>query len=284
MSTSTASFSVASMMLSAVNGLFAALGEEPDETLSAYLISMLQDEEALDFAELKDIVAGFSPSFDALPDSQQHGLLVQLVKQGRHQQRPIEREQVTQVNMKQREQQSPSYKQPVQPEQQDTVETNQPNAQQAEADRQQAATLLELYPGSSPAYLNHVLHNICHDRLEDAAHWLMDQDNLEVCEADWHARQEQLQRDAEEAARQEKINRKKLLEKYHLQAVPISAQTHIPTQSRQGTKSKNQVRYREGVAVTAKGEKYVLEKVGQDWDGGSTGKVVTKGKRGKGFV
>ena len=68
-------------MLSAVNGLFAALGEEPDETLSAYLISMLQDEEALDFAELKDIVAGFSPSFDALPDSQQHGLLVQLVKQ-----------------------------------------------------------------------------------------------------------------------------------------------------------------------------------------------------------
>ena len=69
----------------------------------------------------------------------------------------------------------------------------------------------------------------------------MDQDNLEVCEADWHARQEQLQRDAEEAARQEKINRKKLLEKYHLQAVPISAQTHIPTQSRQGTKSKVQI-------------------------------------------
>ena len=46
----------------------------------------------------------------------------------------------------------------------------------------------------------------------------------------------------------------------------------------------NQVRYREGQIVTAKGEKYVVEKVGPDWDGGSTGKVVTKGKRGKGFV
>ena len=86
---------------------------------------------------------------------------------------------------------------------------------------------------------NHCRHIL--STLQDAAHWLMDQDNLEVCEADWHARQEQLQRDAEEAARQEKINRKKLLEKYHLQAVPISAQTHIPTQSRQGTKSKVQI-------------------------------------------
>ena len=77
--------------------------------------------------------------------------------------------------------------------------------------------------------------------LQDAAHWLMDQDNLERSEAHWFARQEQLQRDAEEAARQEKINRKKLLEKYHLQAVPSSAQTHVPMQSRQGTKSKVQI-------------------------------------------
>jgi len=36
--------------------------------------------------------------------------------------------------------------------------------------------------------------------------------------------------------------------------------------------------------VTAKGEKYVTEKSGQEWDGGSKGKVVTKGKRGKGIV
>ena len=69
------------MTASAVNGLFAALGEEPEETLAAYLVSTLQGDEALDFVELKDIIAGFSPSFDALPDSKQNGLLVQLVKQ-----------------------------------------------------------------------------------------------------------------------------------------------------------------------------------------------------------
>ena len=46
------------------------------------------------------------------------------------------------------------------------MEDTQAGAQQAEADRQLAAALLELFPGSSPVYLNHVLHDICHDRLE----------------------------------------------------------------------------------------------------------------------
>lgn len=66
----------------AVRGLFAALGEEPDETLSTYLISILGDAETdLDLAELQDVVSGFSSSFSSLPDFQQRGLLVQLVKQ-----------------------------------------------------------------------------------------------------------------------------------------------------------------------------------------------------------
>lgn len=74
--------------------------------------------------------------------------------------------------------------------------------------------------------------------LQDAAHWLMDQDNLERSEASWHARREQLQRDAEQAARQEKANRKQLLDKYHLQAVPTSAHADIHTRSKQAPKSK----------------------------------------------
>ena len=67
----------------AVRGLFAALGEEPDETLTTYLISILEDAETelLDLAELQDVVSGFSSSFATLPHSQQRGLLVQLVKQ-----------------------------------------------------------------------------------------------------------------------------------------------------------------------------------------------------------
>lgn len=178
-----------------------------------------------------------------------------------------------------------------------TPEADMPKAQPAEQHQQQPGPLLELYPGSSPAYLNHVLHDICHDRLEvcgltpatvhlsdqccllahqaqsqacrlqmctshlmfcgsflasfpqhwvslilrllqDAAHWLMDQDSLERSEASWHARQEQLQRDAEQAARQEKASRKQLLDKYHLQAVPTSAYADVHTRTTQAPKSK----------------------------------------------
>jgi hypothetical protein len=45
-----------------------------------------------------------------------------------------------------------------------------------------------------------------------------------------------------------------------------------------------QVRYRDGQVVSKKGEKFVVESVGDDWDGGSKGRVYTKGKRGKGFA
>jgi hypothetical protein len=44
------------------------------------------------------------------------------------------------------------------------------------------------------------------------------------------------------------------------------------------------VRYRDDRLVSTRGEKFIVEQVGQDWDGGSKGKVYTKGKRGKGIV
>lgn len=48
--------------------------------------------------------------------------------------------------------------------------------------------------------------------------------------------------------------------------------------------NKTQIRYNNNEIVSRKGEKYVVEKLQEDWDGGSTGKVYTKGKRGKGYV
>jgi len=46
-----------------------------------------------------------------------------------------------------------------------------------------------------------------------------------------------------------------------------------------------QVRYHDGVPVhMRKGQKYVVENLKEEWDGGSRGKVKTKGKRGKGFA
>jgi hypothetical protein len=43
------------------------------------------------------------------------------------------------------------------------------------------------------------------------------------------------------------------------------------------------VRYRDGQVVSCKGDKYIIEKIGEEWDGGSKGKVYTKGKRGVGY-
>jgi len=44
------------------------------------------------------------------------------------------------------------------------------------------------------------------------------------------------------------------------------------------------VRYIDGVPVTTRGEKYVVVSEKEEWDGGSRGRVKTKGKRGVGFA
>lgn len=45
-----------------------------------------------------------------------------------------------------------------------------------------------------------------------------------------------------------------------------------------------QVRFRDGVVASTKGQKFIVESTKEEWNGGSSGKVYTKGKRGKGFV
>ena len=43
-------------------------------------------------------------------------------------------------------------------------------------------------------------------------------------------------------------------------------------------------RFLDGQVVGNKGEKYVVVNEKEEWDGGSRGRVKTKGKRGPGFV
>ena len=59
--------------------------------------------------------------------------------------------------------------------------------------------------------------------IQDAAHWLMDQEDVYKSEARWHAVQEQRLQEAAENAKREKASRRQLLDKYHLQAVNTSA-------------------------------------------------------------
>lgn len=53
--------------------------------------------------------------------------------------------------------------------------------------------------------------------------------------------------------------------------------------TRRGAVRCMQVRYLDGQVVSMKGEKFIVEKEAE-WDGGSRGRVKTKGKRGTGWA
>lgn len=54
--------------------------------------------------------------------------------------------------------------------------------------------------------------------------------------------------------------------------------------SKKSSKSDSNLKYRDGQIVkVAKGQKFIVEDLKEEWDGGSRGKVVSKGKRGVGF-
>ena len=53
---------------------------------------------------------------------------------------------------------------------------------------------------------------------------------------------------------------------------------------KENKKSSNNLRYREGQVVSTKGGKWMHEAPKEEWDGGSRGKVKSKGKRGVGFT
>ena len=55
-------------------------------------------------------------------------------------------------------------------------------------------------------------------------------------------------------------------------------------QAAQSKPARSSLRYRDSQVVSSKGEKYISEKLSEEWDGGSRGKVYTKGKRGKGVL
>ena len=87
-----------------------------------------------------------------------------------------------------------------------------------------------------------------------------------------------------------------IVSKYHLQAVS-SGGALKPKKKKQrdeymasvlcGGKedpSKGKVRFRDGAIVSTRGEKYIIEKTKEEWDGGSRGRVKSKGKRGVGWV
>jgi len=83
--------------------------------------------------------------------------------------------------------------------------------------------------------------------------------------------------------------RRSIVSRFHLEAVPQGGKggTKANTLAAWGAQNTTgngaqKLRYRDGVVVATKGEKFIVEKE-QEWDGGSRGKVKSKGKRGVGW-
>ena len=178
-------------------------------------------------------------------------------------------------------------------------------------------SLLELFPGRGRDYLAHALRINGAD-VSEAATWLSSSSSAAggVCDAGggggaagddngesaWRAAREERRRRRRAERAADEAARARLLEKFDATAVvtsgelggaggggrgaPIRLWGEAPGAGKKGGSgsSKEQQRFRDGVAVTSKGEKYITIKEGEEWDGGSRGRVVLKGKRGAGGV
>lgn len=84
----------------------------------------------------------------------------------------------------------------------------------------------------------------------------------------------------EQNQRKEKEVKKSLYEKYYSSIIdPTKTYRPLVIQSKE-----KQTRYHNNKVVTNKGEKFVFENTTSEYDGGSRGRVKTKGKRGQGWV
>ena len=108
-----------------------------------------------------------------------------------------------------------------------------------------------------------------------------------------HARLQSIQRSEQ---REEDEVKRRMLDKYEYKVVlpkykdngedfvkPIKPNVFITVDPKLGGGTIKQ-RYRDGQIVTHRGEKYIVEKKKEEYDGGSRGKVMPKGKRGAGWV
>ncbi|CAG9464053.1 unnamed protein product [Pedinophyceae sp. YPF-701] len=140
----------------------------------------------------------------------------------------------------------------------------------------------------------------CGGRLQDAAAWVCEAGDLGDEVRRWKEFRAEADRRAAQEAKLLEKDRKRVVERFAHKEVSAGGSEGAPKRgsSRKGAglqpwqtaghaaapEGDSKVRYRDGQVVSRKGEKFIVEKVTDDWDGGSRGKVFTKGKRGKGFT
>ena len=159
------------------------------------------------------------------------------------------------------------------------------------------APLLEMCPPYTPPELvEHVVQVICSGDVNEAAMYLLSDGSLEKAQASLDAQRKrekvaEMERIAEDLKAREK-DRKRIIARFD-EKVIVSSNTKKSNRasSSSGKKGKrgskkgiDRIRYLDGRIVTKKGEKNVVVSAPPEWDGGSRGRVKTKGKRGVGWV
>eukprot|EP00877_Chromochloris_zofingiensis_P001170 jgi/Chrzof1/11053/Cz05g21250.t1 len=286
-----------------VQCFFSALDEAKivDNEIVDYLASIL-DPESIDDSTLTDvqlIVASTSAAFARLPEDKQTQLLLKLFDQINHSTTASTAVfAVTDAGIGSGVQACKLSSIAAALNQLDLCTEQSPAARaphesdsQQQASANEVAALMDMCQCSvSREFITSVLLEQCKGNVEAAADWLIECEDIASAVRHWRADKEQQQEADQQSAFEQKRKKQDLLHRFDLQAVPASdtskkrqdkpLQLWPPSKQNQPAAK---VRYRDGQIATSKGEKYVIEKIGEEWDGGSKGKVYTKGKRGKGF-
>jgi len=157
------------------------------------------------------------------------------------------------------------------------------------------ATLREVLPDASEGLCAYVLRR-CHGECEEAIEMLLGND-LEKLEAERGEaeRRDEAERKSEakaersfDRASRRAINERNGQVRDHAadgDDVKLNAPRLPYAKTRkEALKGGDMRRYLDGQVVANKGEKYVVVDATEDWDGGSRGRVKTKGKRGPGYA
>lgn len=121
--------------------------------------------------------------------------------------------------------------------------------------------------------------------VEECARWVLDHgwDSLKQKKAAYDATQSKLEA---KQSKHEQLARNRVLKRFDEQECDsAAARARQMTKSRAvsaSTSNESKIRFLDNKVVSMRGEKYIEVQTKEDWDGGSRGRIKTKGKRGPG--
>jgi len=122
---------------------------------------------------------------------------------------------------------------------------------------------------------------------DDTARWLLDHSFEEARQLKFAHDKANLARQKADAEK-ERIARERIVRKFDEKAEPLNGSDEKLKVSRKqkslSEPQESKIRYLDGKVVATNGAKYIEIQQKEEWDGGSRGRVKTKGKRGTGWA